>query len=473
MAIKKYFATADNTISNAFDETLLSSNKATGSNMGASDILEVFQIYGQATTSSSELSRILIQFDTDQISSDRTAGKIPAAGSVNFYLNLYNAEHSSTLPENFDLTISAVSQSWQEGNGLDMVNYTDKTYNGTGSNWNSRGTEGLWDSAGGDYHASPTFNKNFPEGYENLSVDVTSLVEEWLDGTKDNYGFGIKLKDNLESATKSYYTKKFFARGTEFFFNRPSLEAKWNDALTDDRGAFFASSSLAPANDNLNTLYLYNRIRGRLRDIPAVGTDDIEVSLYTEAGGTQIGSTFTGSHVSTGIYKCSVYADTDDTSIIDVWHSGGVEYHTGSISVLPENAEIIDENTRYLLSIPNLNKEYRSTDKVRFKLYVRPKNWSPTIYTVAKATPESTVVHSASYEICRSIDNLVVIPHDTGSNLSTKLSYNVSGNYFDIDMSYFEPGYDYDIRFAFYDEYLENWNHQPYQFKFKVREDEY
>lgn len=597
MAIKKYFATADNTISNAFDETLLSSNRATGSNMGASDILEVFQIYGQATTSSSELSRILIQFDTDQMSSDRTAGKIPASGSVSFYLNLYNAEHSSTLPENFDLTISAVSQSWQEGNGLDMVNYTDKTYNGTGSNWQnasgipiseitkfvfsgvetdyaagsaqnyvklyngstlynvwfsgslpaSSGSTGnwvkvdfsfltnenathkaqelssslsavgftvshedgtayvtasagkatahaeiegtlseltltvevsganftAWDSAGGDYHASPTFNKNFYEGYENLSVDVTSLVEEWLDGTKDNYGFGIKLKDNLESATKSYYTKKFFARGTEFFFNRPSLEAKWNDSITDDRGAFFASSSLAPANDNLNTLYLYNRIRGRLRDIPAVGTDDIEVSLYTEAGGTQIGSTFTGSHVSTGIYKCSVYADTDDTSIIDVWHSGGVEYHTGSISVLSENAEIIDENTRYLLSIPNLNKEYRNTDKVRFKLYVRPKNWSPTIYTVAKATPESTVIHSASYEICRSIDNLVVIPHDTGSNLSTKLSYNVSGNYFDIDMSYFEPGYDYDIKFAFYDEYLESWNHQPYQFKFKVREDEY
>ena len=43
MAIKKYYATADNTISNAFDETLLSSNRATGSNMGASDILEVFQ----------------------------------------------------------------------------------------------------------------------------------------------------------------------------------------------------------------------------------------------------------------------------------------------------------------------------------------------------------------------------------------------------------------------------------------------
>jgi len=486
MTIKKYFATADNTISNAFDESLLTSNRATGSNMGASDILEVFQIYGQATTSSAELSRILIQFDTAKIASDRTALTIPASGSVKFYLNLYNAKHSSTLPENFDLTISAVSASWEEGNGLDMVNYTDKTFEGTGSNWiqarHSASTDnGRWTSAGGDYltDTSSSFSQNFPEGYENLSVDVTTLIEQWINsdenvlGSKNNYGFGIKLKDNLEAEAKSYYTKKFFARGTEFFFKRPTIEAKWDDSIQDDRGSFYASSSLAPASDNLNTLYLYNRIRGRLKNIPAVGVNPIEVSLYTEAGGTQIGTTFTGSYVSTGVYKCQVYADTTDTSIIDVWHSGGVEYHTGSISVKAENAEIIDENSRYLMSIPNLNKEYRNTDVARFKLFVRPKKWSPTVYTVATATPETTVIHSASYEICRAIDDLVIIPHDTGSNLTTRLSYNVSGNYFNLDMSCFEPGYDYKIKFAFYDEYLASWNHQPYEFKFKVREDEY
>ena len=143
MATKKYFAIADNTISNAFDQTLLSSNRATGSNMGAADILEVFQIYGQATTSSAELSRILIKFNTTDISTDRTDGKIPASGSVKFFLNLYNAKHSSTLPENFDLTISAVSASWEEGTGLDMVNYTDKTYNNTGSNWQNSSADNV------------------------------------------------------------------------------------------------------------------------------------------------------------------------------------------------------------------------------------------------------------------------------------------------------------------------------------------
>ena len=51
MTIKRYFATADNTITNAFKENLVT--RGTGSNMGQADILEVFSIYGQATTSSS------------------------------------------------------------------------------------------------------------------------------------------------------------------------------------------------------------------------------------------------------------------------------------------------------------------------------------------------------------------------------------------------------------------------------------
>ena len=40
MAIKKYKAEKDNTITNAYGVDL--SNRATGSNMGAADILEVF-----------------------------------------------------------------------------------------------------------------------------------------------------------------------------------------------------------------------------------------------------------------------------------------------------------------------------------------------------------------------------------------------------------------------------------------------
>ena len=55
MAIKRYTADADNTITNAFKENL--NTRGTGSNMGASPLLEVFSIYAQATTSSVEKAR--------------------------------------------------------------------------------------------------------------------------------------------------------------------------------------------------------------------------------------------------------------------------------------------------------------------------------------------------------------------------------------------------------------------------------
>ena len=99
MSIKKYYAIKDNTITNAFMSDV--STRATGSNMGASDILEVFSIYGQtisaSVTSSTELSRVLIKFDitgssAGSLKSERTAGDLPESGSVNFYLKLYNAE---------------------------------------------------------------------------------------------------------------------------------------------------------------------------------------------------------------------------------------------------------------------------------------------------------------------------------------------------------------------------------------------
>ena len=72
MAIKRYTANADNSITNAFESNL--QTRGTGSNAGAADVLETFSIYGQESSGSSELSRILVQFPISDISSDRTAG---------------------------------------------------------------------------------------------------------------------------------------------------------------------------------------------------------------------------------------------------------------------------------------------------------------------------------------------------------------------------------------------------------------
>ena len=89
MAIKRYSASSDTTITNAFKANL--TTRGTGSNMGASDILEAFVIHGQTSASinadNAEQSRILLQFDLNDIESDITSGIIPSS-SVDYKLVL-------------------------------------------------------------------------------------------------------------------------------------------------------------------------------------------------------------------------------------------------------------------------------------------------------------------------------------------------------------------------------------------------
>ena len=179
MAIKRYIANKDNTITNAFMDDL--STRGTGSNMGASDILEVFSIVGQAnltaqlaTSASVELSRVLIQFPIDEISSDRTADSIPASGSVSFYLRMFNARHSQTTPRDFNLEIIPLSQTWQEGTGLDMDTYTDLVNANPGSTWMSASNTSGWSVPGGDFYTSSWgHSTGFEVGNEDLDIDIT------------------------------------------------------------------------------------------------------------------------------------------------------------------------------------------------------------------------------------------------------------------------------------------------------------
>jgi hypothetical protein len=578
MAIKRYIANADNTIFNAYGPDL--DQRATGSNAGKADVLDVFSIYGRYSTSSVELARTLVKFPVDQISTDRTAGTVPASGSVNFYLRLYDAENSRTVPDDFTLTIMAVSQSWQEGDGLDLTSYKDKTNGNIGSNWMSasNAANSYWKDvhgtvlAGGSYltqsvqAADPgsfsseihVFNKAFTTGLEDLEVDITPLVEQWMASTYSNYGVGIMLSASYEGkhsgsadgshprtpgevypvtstsegdsgivynpsgSTVSYYLKRFFSRGTQYFFKRPCIEARWDDSARDNRGNFYLSSSLANAVDNINTLYFYNYIRGELKDLPNFGPTsgykkEIYVSIfsgnadndgifnppggyasaacqYLSVDGNSFGANSanllvaTGGIVSTGIYSCS-FAFTgavDLTKFYDVWFTGSLNtlaafsdgatrFFTGSVEPMDATLHASEVKSRptYYINITNIKDKYRNDETARFELYIRERGWSPTIYTKANEDIETINIQSASYRIYRVLDGLECIPYGTGSDLQTMLSYDVSGNYFDFDMSLLDAGYEYALKFSFYDNSLSTWKEQPYIFKFRVEDYEY
>ena len=707
MAIKRYIANADNTITNAFDASLNGSFRATGSNMGESDILEAFSIYGQASGSTgqaSELSRVLIKFPVDTIITDRDASTIPASGSVSFFLRMYNAKHGETLPRNYTLVVAPVSQSWEEGYGLDMVNYTDKTYDGFGSNWLMRASGSAWlgakatladaiditghangdkftmtvpaaaggdgvaytflldsttninndtgantfgisrqipsddaatalaiidavngtanaavkygnadtgagstlsagtigltaavgsssskitltmddpgpdgnvasvlaavtgfetdlllestftggsNTIGGNYHDSPRFEQTLDRGHEDLEIDITHLVEQWIGGENNgtgntntrklNYGVGVfftssqeaytqqtitnKSLQNLTGAVRSYYTKRFFARGSEFFFKRPCVEARWDSSRKDKGGKFKYWSPLTENADNINTIYFYNYVNGQLKNIPSSYLTDnkIFVSLYSGSysnirpkgsalklksssysalGVIPVAATNDlnatgGLTTTTGIYSCSLALTGADsgslTNLFAVWHNknrssagafaatnyAGYEFHTSSL--IPDNrkpSNVFPPGNRYITSIPSLRNSYHKDETARFRIHTRQKNWNPNIYTKASSAPELSHIENTYFKVSRIADKMTVIdygtgsataPQDTGTAAScTRLSYDVSGSYFDLDMNLLEPGYAYGIKFVYYlnNSYME----QPEEFKFRVED---
>lgn len=514
MAIKRYTAVADNTIVNAFKSNLTS--RATSSNAGLADVMEIFSLYNRISESnglSQELSRALIKFPIEDIQTDRTNGDIPATGSVSFFLRLFNVPHGKTLPRNAIFNVVPVSQSWEEGTGLDMETYLDEVKGGSGSTWIDARQGTQWTNVGGDYDftTSTYYTYEFYRGHEDLELDITALTEQWIAGTRSNFGIGVHLTSSQEAyfssslgidsgsviqnttgSQTSYYTKKFFARDSEFFFKRPIIEARWNSSRQDDRSQVYFSSSLMTAEDNLNTLYLYNYVRGRLRNIPNLSSGKIAVSLFSgalsgsdiyvpsgselllPAGGgvvTALDINISGGIVDTGIYTAS-FAVTSSTptlsKIFDVWHSGGVQYYTASFEPKLLPTYMSSPNIEWYLAPTNLRADYNKDEIARIRLYTRPKKWQPNIYTQVVATPEIQVAVSGAYEIFRTTDGEKVIPFGTGSNLHTLMSYDVSGNYFDLDMTLLEPDFGYGVRFAFYDDDRNTWEIQGNEFKFRV-----
>lgn len=487
MAIKRYTAEKDTTITNAFKADL--QTRGTDANMGASDTLEVFSIYAQGVppldedgdfirdgdgeiVNTVEKARILIQFPVSDIKAARTAGELPAKDSVEFRLKIYNAVHGFTLPRRFELKVFPTSTAWVEGIGLDMEEYVDEGASGAGkgADWDSASVGVSWGSAGGDYvDGGYAKTVEFADGTEDLDVDITNIVEDWISDDLDDHGLIIMLTQEQEDcdSRESYYTKRFFARGTEYFFKRPSIEALWDSSKKDDRGKFYRKSNLRNDADNTNVIYLKNLVSGVSKDIASVtnegGGNPMTIKFYEDAAREEeIPATPTVTNPSAGSYMASVVLDTDKDEVYVDWQdSDDVVYHSEVISVLTR--DVASETLPvYVTNITNMKSVYSRDETARFKLYCRLKDWNPTIYTMASTEVESSIVEKAYFRLVRVVDEEVVI--DYGEH--TMLSYDENGNYFDLDMELLEPNFAYRIELQY--DVEGNPQQQPETFKFRV-----
>ena len=237
------------------------------------------------------------------------------------------------------------------------------------------------------------------------------------------------------------------------------------------------------AADNLNTIYLYNYVRGQPKNLANVGTGPVYVNVYTSAsGGEKLTATpdspITGGYVDVGIYSASFALDTTASYAFDRWFSGssgsaisssGVKvYHTGTFMPEEFDSSNVYSIPRYVTAITNLESQYYNKGTARMRLFTRLKDWSPTIYTVATKAIENNIVEDAYFKVFRVVDEKDVITYGTGSLNHTKLSYDVTGSYFDLDMKMLESGYAYGIKFVYYINGA--YQEQPETFKFRVIE---
>lgn len=469
MPTKRFVSIADTTITNSRRTDVSSSG--TLANMGAADSGQIFSVWNSSgfNTQSYEndVSRMLLKFDITAITSD---AEIPPNAEIR--LKLFNVAHAETLPRDFILCVHPITKSWTEGRGLDLDNYRDLG----SANWISASDGVRWETTGSDFLSNTVFTQSFTEGYEDLDLDISTLFASWKSGSLANNGIVVKLTSSYEYSTSSFYKKMFSTRGSEYFFNRPCLEVRWDDSKFDDRNNSYASSALAPASDNLNKLFFYNRIRGRLANVPIVeATGNLYVRLFSGSISSPSlpVAIATASWFETGTYTASFSTTYSASYLTDVWYhhdnntvlfTGTINYNLGRLKEF--TTDYCDWNDEFVITMPNLKNVYKSTDKPRLDVFIRKADWQATIYTVANNIQEAEFIRKAYYRVTRPIDGRTVIDFGTGSIEYTKLSYDKDCNYFVFDMSILETGYEYNFDFLF--DIDGRRSLQPSKFKFRV-----
>ena len=481
MSIKKFYATADTTITNAYEENLR--QRGVDANMGLSDSLEIFFIYGQnpnpgVEADKLEEARILIKFDTNSIV-DFYDNNFPT--DVKFVLKLTNAAHPFTLARNYDINVYALEESFSEGNGLDMESYRDKDV----ANWNERKVSTSWTTPGGlEGTETLVATQRFDTGEENLEVDITDYIEQVFAGAAGNNignglqqgvldkGFIITMDGSITdgSQEQNFYTKKFFSRSSEFFFKRPVIEARDSSRIADDRGKFYAKRKTNSVVQNTQRIYLYNSFEGMRSDFtPPEPDEELYVRFYTDEARTNQATLdpnvqfVQAVNQSEGIYYVDVILDESSlTKIYDQWYfaaNGGTAevdrtlVHEGEITVIQNGSSANSGELDYRMDITNLKTSYTRQETAKFRIYTRQKDWNPTIYTVASKEIENLIVEKMYYKIVRLVDEETVLDYGIGAegtnNEHTLVSYDALGSYFDFDMSLLEKGYMYGIKLMF------------------------
>ena len=246
----KYFFTTKDTFINS------GSNQTTGEdfkdkNTGQDEILELKKVFFDRTFS--HPTRILLQFDTDEIESYISSSVLPKDYKLN--LRLYETEGTSGLTEEYKVAAYPLSQEWDEGVGKEL----DEPKTTDGCSWlyrkNREGaSEITWTTPGGTYIAGDEVSQSFSSESPDINMDITSLANKWFGDANSNYGMLIRFSGSREQSTGSFEDIKFFSRQTNTIYS-PKIELKWDDHLPATASNTGSLTTLDVSGNSENYLY--------------------------------------------------------------------------------------------------------------------------------------------------------------------------------------------------------------------------
>lgn len=440
--IFRIYPTKDTFITNDFRAPV--ATRLTGANVGASEELAVFKRAGTSgaigSLGSSSLGRSLLQFDFTEFCALTASGDLPSSG-VTFTLRMNHKTSGCTRPTSFDLIVRPVSSSWDEGAGQDVNALADRGF----ANWDKRMSTAFWTTPGGDFLSAPTASVHFDTGIEDLEVDVTPLVNEWLSGTIENNGVSISLPPSIETDAlfTDFYQKKFYSRSTFFSDRAPYIEARAVTSIRDDRANMQWARS--------GSLFLYNLIGGAYQDLPG---NFITVSISDASG---VLANLTASRgTQPGIYSATFALPTASYSIgrpysgsafFDAWGSGSFAFNTGTFSVANTGITQTVSQQPLTARIRNMQDEYLPEDVGVFEVLFRRRPHSLPVVQTASLASVPYIVEQAYYAVENDATRERVVPFGTGSQQHTRLSYGGSGNSFTLRMSNLHSGNVYRVVF--------------------------
>lgn len=470
------------------NKIMADSFRATDANVGQAGTLDLFKLHDETTLNGSsslnEVSRLLIKFDLSPLQSLTGSTLDISHSSFKCTLKLYDVYGGQTTPSDFKVILHPLSQSFDEGTGMDVKSYghlmscnfiTASVKNSTPTLWNISGSDaaGLLGSSNIDIISSGNLQdgngvvdlwktQSFDDGTENLSIDITTIVSSTIAGLIPDEGYRLAFSGTHESDEVTRFAKRFASRHATNTYKRPKIVVQYNDSVHDDQSSMFF--------DLTGSIFLRNYHRGQLANILS-GTAAVQmsgtncISLKIKSGSfSRILSASQhkiGANYMSGVYSSSFAISSLETSLTGEINSAGsgtfnlywlskdqkIAYHTSSLVINTVTRTTFDASPRNLsVTVSNLKKSYRLADKARLRVHVNDD--APVIVKARKVPMEnkSIVTKEMFYQIRDARTNDIIIPFDTVQR-STNLSSDGKGMYFDLYCDALSSGRNYSIEF--------------------------